>query len=146
MQPPFVKKFALHGFPCSRFKSVFIAREARRLWESVPRERIGQEGYRRGTDCHANVSVSGQKHSRLARLGRFAILLVSSCSANSFIRHRRRNCPSRNDGLREPASVPVVIVMKTNLCTHQKKSATKQAGKTSAEEAKKSNWQRHLPT
>ena len=37
----------------------------------------------------------GQKHSRLARLERFATLVVSSCSEHRFICRRQRGAPSQ---------------------------------------------------
>jgi len=37
----------------------------------------------------------GQKHGRLARLERFVILSVSSCSALAFICRRQRQAPSQ---------------------------------------------------
>ena len=37
----------------------------------------------------------GQKHSRLARLEHFAMLVVSSCSEHRFICRRQRGAPSQ---------------------------------------------------
>ena len=45
----------------------------------------------------ASLVSFGQKHGRLARLQRFAILPVSSCSDTPFIRRRRQECPSPRD-------------------------------------------------
>ena len=47
----------------------------------------------------------GQKHCRTARLVRFALLCVSSCSSIAFFRHRRRQCPSHH--------TPILFVYKS---------------------------------
>ena len=41
------------------------------------------------------VSALGQKHCRIARLERFALLCVSSCSPHPFIVHRTRGVGSQ---------------------------------------------------
>ena len=54
----------------------------------------------------------GQKHCRTARLERFALLCVSSCSVIAFIRHRRRQCPSHHT----PIDIKFAIVCLYILC------------------------------
>ena len=44
--------------------------------------------------CIETNDPFGQKHSRLARLERFAMLVVSSCSEHRFICRRQRGAPS----------------------------------------------------
>ena len=49
-----------------------------------------------GSPCWTRTNDPfGQKHSRLARLERFAMLLVSSCSEHRFICRRQRGAPSQ---------------------------------------------------
>jgi len=66
-----------------------VTDEGKRSLQMQPTADINQKGL-----------PSGQKHGRLARLGRFAILPVSSYSSTSFIRHRRRMCPNHPTSLR----------------------------------------------
>ena len=44
---------------------------------------------------HGVCDTIGQKHCRIARLERFALLCVSSCSRRCFISHRERNALSQ---------------------------------------------------
>ena len=49
-----------------------------------------------GSPCWTRTNDPiGQKHSRLARLERFAMLVVSSCSEHRFICRRQRGAPSQ---------------------------------------------------
>ena len=49
-----------------------------------------------GSPCWTRTNDPfGQKHSRIARLERFAMLVVSSCSEHRFICRRQRGAPSQ---------------------------------------------------
>ena len=49
-----------------------------------------------GSPCWTRTNDAyGQKHSRIARLERFAMFVVSSCSEHRFICRRQRGAPSQ---------------------------------------------------